>query len=301
MKILIAEDSSTSRMMLVAVTKKWGYEVVEAEDGLVAWEIMQQEDAPRLLIIDWEMPNMDGIELCERVRAKESTHPPYILLLTGRTGAEDIVKGLSKGANDYVSKPFNQAELQARMQVGQRMLEMQSKLYDAMEELRTHATYDALTGILNRRAVLEQIPKEIQRVRRQGSALCIGMCDIDYFKKINDTHGHLVGDEVLKEVTKRMQSALRAYDLVGRFGGEEFLVVTSLSEDHLLDSYNRICETLSATPIRVGELSLNVTISCGVTKLLKDDCENDYTDILARADAALYKAKKSGRNKVIFK
>ena len=301
MKILIAEDSSTSRMMLVAVAKNWGYEVVEAEDGLVAWEVMQQEDAPRLLLIDWEMPNMNGIELCERVRAQESTNPPYILLLTARTKAEDIVKGLSKGANDYVAKPFNNAELQARMQVGQRMLEMQSELSDAMEELRTHATYDALTGILNRRAVLDQIPKEIQRVRRQNMELCIGMCDIDYFKKINDTHGHLVGDEVLKEVTKRMQSALRTYDLIGRFGGEEFLVIASSTEGHPLDAYNRVCEILSATPIRVGELSLNVTISCGVTQLLDDDSENNYTEILARADAALYEAKESGRNKVMLK
>jgi len=244
---------------------------------------------------------MNGIELCERVRAQESTNPPYILLLTARTEAEDIVKGLSKGANDYVAKPFNNAELQARMQVGQRMLEMQSELSDAMEELRTHATYDALTGILNRRAVLDQIPKEIQRVRRQNMGLCIGMCDIDYFKKINDTHGHLVGDEVLKEVTKRMQSALRTYDLIGRFGGEEFLVIASSTEGHPLDAYNRVCEILSATPIRVGELSLNVTISCGVTQLLDDDSENNYTEILARADAALYEAKESGRNKVMLK
>ena len=300
MKVLIAEDSSTSRMMLVAIAKSWGYEVVEAEDGLVAWEAMQQEDAPRLLLIDWEMPNMNGIELCERVRTMESTNPAYILLLTARTEAEDIVKGLSAGANDYIAKPFNNAELQARMQVGQRMLEMQSRLYEVMEELRTHATYDALTGIFNRRAVLDQIPKEIQRARRQNKELCIGMCDIDYFKKINDTHGHLVGDEVLKEVSKRMQSAIRTYDLVGRFGGEEFLVITNSIEDHPLDVYHRICETLTATPIQVGELTLNVTISCGVTRLLKDDDENNYTRILARADAALYKAKESGRNRVTF-
>ncbi len=300
MKILIAEDSPTSRMMLVAVSKKWGYEVVEAEDGLEAWGILQKEDAPRLLIIDWEMPGMNGIELCERVRAQESSTPHYILLLTGRTESEDIVKGLSKGANDYIAKPFNPAELHARMKVGERMLDMQTKLHDAMEELRKHATYDGLTGIFNRRAVLEQIPKEIQRARRQNRELCIGMCDIDFFKKINDTHGHLVGDEVLKEVAKRMQSALRTYDLIGRFGGEEFLVITSSEDGHLLDAYHRICENLSGAAFEVGGLSLNVTISCGVTKLRGDDSESDCLDILARADAALYKAKETGRNKVML-
>jgi len=299
MKVLIAEDSSTSRMLLSAVAKKWGYEVIEAEDGVAAWEIMQQEDAPRLLILDWEMPNMNGIEVCERVRAKKSSNPPYILLLTARTEADDIVEGLSKGANDYVSKPFNNAELQARMQVGQRMLEMQSKLNDAMEELKIHATYDALTGVLNRRAILNQMPKEIQRVRRQKRELCIGMCDIDYFKKINDTHGHLVGDEVLKEVTKRMESTLRVYDVIGRFGGEEFLVIANTTKDHLLDVFERICEKISATPIDIEEVSLNVTISCGVTQLLAD--EEDSTVILVRADEALYEAKDSGRNQVVFK
>lgn len=298
MKLLVADDSSVSRMMLSAVTKEWGYEVIVTENGEEAWEEMQKQNAPRLLLLDWEMPIMNGIEVCQRVVEKYQDNPPYILLLTSRTESDDIVEGLSKGANDYISKPFDTAELQVRLQVGKRMLEMQDKLNATLKEMRDLASHDALTGILNRRAILEALPKEIKRVERQNRVLCIGMCDIDHFKAINDTHGHLAGDEVLIEVTKRMQTALRVYDLIGRYGGEEFLVIVNTDSDNLLTTFERICQIISETPINIGESSINVTISCGVT-LYQDD-NNDMTSILARADKALYKAKNSGRNQVVL-
>ena len=289
-------------MMLLAITKQWGYEVLLAEDGEQAWQIMQQDDAPKLLLLDWEMPKMNGIEVCERVIAKNPENPAYIVLLTSRTGSDDIVEGLSKGASDYLSKPFNSAELQVRLQVGKRMIEMQDKLNTTLQELTELASHDALTGLLNRRAIMEALPKEIKRIERLRQALCVGMCDIDHFKQINDTYGHLVGDEVLKEVTKRMQEALRDHDLLGRYGGEEFLVITPVENaKHGIIAYERICQTVSALPIEVDELSISITVSCGVTRYSPKNDEKNIAKLIARADAALYQAKDAGRDRVIFK
>jgi len=302
MKLLVADDSNVSRSMLSAITKSWGYEVILAEDGEQAWQIMQENDAPQLLLLDWEMPKMNGIEVCERVIAKNPENPPYIVLLTSRSSSDDIVEGLSKGANDYLSKPFDTAELQVRLQVGKRMVEMQDKLNDTLNELKELASHDSLTGLLNRRAIMEGLPKEIQRMKRQDNVLCIGMCDIDHFKQINDTYGHLVGDEVLKEVTQRMAATLRDYDLLGRYGGEEFLVITPVDTNkNGLMVYQRICDVVSSQPIKVNDLSISVTISCGVAAYSAESDAQTITELVARADKALYQAKSSGRNQVVFK
>jgi len=302
MKLLVADDSNISRSMLSAITKSWGYEVILAEDGGQAWQIMQEDDAPKLLLLDWEMPVMNGIEVCERVIAKDPENPPYIVLLTSRSASDDIVEGLSKGANDYLSKPFDTAELQVRLQVGKRMVEMQGKLNDTLNELKELASHDSLTGLLNRRAIMEGLPKEIQRMKRQENVLCIGMCDIDHFKQVNDTYGHLVGDEVLKEVTKRMAETLRDYDLLGRYGGEEFLVITPVdSNNNGLMVYQRLCDVVSSREIIVNNLSIPVTISCGVATYSADCDLQTITELIARADEALYQAKNNGRNQVIFK
>jgi len=302
MKLLVADDSNVSRSMLSAITKSWGYEVILAEDGEQAWKIMQENDAPQLLLLDWEMPKMNGIEVCERVIAKNPETPPYIVLLTSRSSSEDIVEGLSKGANDYLSKPFDTAELQVRLQVGKRMVEMQDKLNDTLNELKELASHDSLTGLLNRRAIMEGLPKEIQRMKRQEQVLCIGMYDIDHFKQINDTHGHLVGDEVLKEVTKRMTSTLREIDLLGRYGGEEVLVITPVdSNNNGIMLYQRICDAVSAQEIKIKDLSISVTISGGMTAYSADNNDQTITELIARADEALYQAKDNGRNQVVFK
>lgn len=302
MKLLIADDSKVSRMMLSTITKTWGYEVILAEDGEQAWQIMQADDAPQLLLLDWEMPKMNGIEVCERVIAKNSENPAYIMLLTSRTGSDDIVEGLSKGASDYLSKPFDSAELKVRLQVGKRMLELQDKLNIALQELTKLASHDSLTGLLNRRAIMEVLPKEVSRAERQKQTLCIGMCDIDHFKNINDTYGHLVGDEVLKEVTKRMEYSLRDHDLLGRYGGEEFLVITPVdSAKNGTIVYQRICQTVSAQPIEIDDFSISVTISCGVTSYSPENNDKNIAKLLATADEALYQAKDAGRNQVVFK
>ena len=197
MKILIAEDDVTSRAMLAAVLKKCGFDPVVTEDGLAAWQTMQTPDAPRLVIVDWNMPRMDGLEFCRKVRLVQSSNTPYIVLLTSRAEMVDIVQGLDAGANDYVIKPYHSEELQARLRVGRRMLDLQAELNKAQNLLEHQASHDALTGVLNRPAIVEVLSKELRRAERSGKGLSLGLLDIDHFKAINDTFGHKAGDEIL--------------------------------------------------------------------------------------------------------
>ncbi len=304
MKLLIAEDDKASRMMLTAVTTKWGYEPLVVEDGNAAWEVMQQDNPPCLLLLDWEMPEMTGVEICKKIRSENNDNPPYILLLTARTGTADIVEGLNAGANDYIPKPFNAAELQVRLEVGNRMLSLQSKLNRALEDLKYNATYDPLTGIVNRRAILNALTTEVARAQRQKTSLYIGMCDIDLFKQINDTHGHLIGDEVLREVVNRMRTALRSFDLMGRYGGEEFLVICNATSNKPSTVFERMCKSVADTPITIDSLSIPVSISCGVTKLdldLEQTADEAALLLLSNSDKAMYQAKEAGRNRVVFK
>lgn len=301
MKLLIADDSRVSRTMLFGITNNWGYDVIIVEDGKQAWDVMQEENPPQLLLLDWEMPHMNGIEVCERVIAQYPENPPYIILLTSRTTSEDIVKGLSKGANDYLSKPFDSAELQVRLKVGKRMIEMQNKLNQTLIELKEIASHDSLTGILNRRSIMEHLAIEIKRTQRQNETLYIGMCDIDHFKRINDTYGHVVGDEVIKEVTVRMKETLREHDLIGRYGGEEFLLITPINTPPNAEMvYQRICSAISEQPIKINALSISVTVSCGITEYKPNLNSYELSKLIDNADKALYKAKDEGRNKVIL-
>lgn len=298
MKILLAEDDLTSRSMLAAILKKWGYEPVVSEDGNAAWEALQKPDAPRLLLLDWNMPGLDGLEVCRRLRKKETSDPSYVILLTGRDAKSDIVEGLEAGANDYIAKPYDNAELQARIRVGQRMLELQARLLETQAALAHQATHDALTGIFNRRAILDQLARELARTLRQGGSLSVGMCDIDHFKEINDRFGHQAGDEVLVAFARCLQANLREYDYVGRYGGEEFLVVATGSSGQSDDGlYERLRRQVAALGINAGGTGgISVTVSIGTAP---GEAASTVDALLAAADAALYRAKAAGRNRVI--
>ncbi len=300
MKLLIAEDDLTSRTVLTAVSRKWGYEPVAVEDGEAAWEVMQTPQAPRLLLLDWMMPRLDGLALCQRIREHKSDDPPFIILLTSRSETGDIVAGLKAGANDYIAKPFDNAELQARLQVGRRMLDLQAELSQAREELSFQATHDALTGMFNRRAIMSSLDKEMARAKRQAQCLCICMCDIDHFKRVNDAHGHLAGDAVLYEIAKRISTTLRPYDLVGRYGGEEFLILLNIAKDQALNLFERIRHNLMDTPIVFEQNSLEVTASFGVAIFAPPEDRRESTALISAADTALYAAKTSGRNQIII-
>jgi two-component system cell cycle response regulator len=294
--VLIAEDDPIGRLVLQKRLAAWGYQVITAKDGLAAWEILQQDKAPDLLILDWMMPGIDGPELCRRVRERQHPIYPYILLVTGKDDTQDVVRGLEAGADDYLSKPFDPTELRARLQVGRRILSLQHELIQAREELRFRANHDALTGILSRAAILTLLDRELQRGARAGTSTGILMMDVDHFKMVNDTYGHVSGDAVLKEVGHRINQAVRSYDFLGRYGGEEFLAVLSeCCPTDLRTIAERVRSAVADTPICGGNTNLSVTISVGgvVTSNLAPG-----VDLLSAADRALYEAKANGRNRV---
>jgi len=300
LKLLIADDDVTSRAILGAVTRQWGYESMVVEDGEFAWEALQEEDPPRLLLLDWMMPNLDGLNLCRRIREQETSNPPFIIVLTARTDSKDIVAALEAGANDHISKPFDNGELQARLQVGTRMLDMQSELHRIKEELFVQATRDALTGLLNRGAVMEELEQEMSRARRQRERVTVGLCDIDFFKKINDTYGHLAGDAVLRDVAARIEGALRPYDHVGRYGGEEFLIIIPSSDGKVLDPFERVRRAIADKPFVFEGMKLDVTMSCGVAVYAAPQYGQDGNALIGATDTALYEAKEGGRNRTVL-
>ena len=298
MRILIAEDDVTSRTILTAILRKWGYDPVIVDSGNGAWRIMQKVDSPCLAILDWDMPGMDGLEVCRRIRENRGPNPPYLIILTARGEKADIVKGLDAGANDYVSKPYDSDELRARIRVGQRMVELQTELLEAKNALAHEAMHDALTGALNRRAILDRLSKELKRAERTNSGLSIGLCDIDHFKQVNDTHGHQTGDEVLREFADTLQRNLRCYDLVGRYGGEEFLVITPDSTEQAQEElYERLRVKIEGLRIATKSGEVRVTVSIGVAGA---NGVATADTMVAAADAALYRAKDEGRNRVVY-
>src|SRR5579862_1108164 len=227
MKILIADDSIVSRHLLDATLRRWGYEVVVACDGNEAWQILQSENAPKIAILDWMMPGLTGPEVCRRVRAtaKDKDIYTYILLLSSKSQREDLIEGMESGADDYLTKPFDQHELQVRLRPGVRILELQHELISAREELRDQATKDFLTRIWNRSSILDILNRELQRGGRENRPVGLVLADLDKFKSVNDTYGHFAGDAVLREFGRRMQASIRPYDAIGRYGGEEFLII----------------------------------------------------------------------------
>jgi diguanylate cyclase (GGDEF)-like protein len=297
MKLLIADDDFTSRSILTAMLKKWGFDPVAAEDGSTAWDLLQKPDAPALILLDWNMPGMDGLEICRRLMENKSPNPPYVILLTARGKKSDIVAGLEAGANDYVAKPYDNEELLARIRVGQRMLEMQSNLMEARDALAHQATHDYLTGVFNRRAILDRLGQEIARAKRENGSLSVGMFDIDHFKNINDTFGHQAGDEALVAFTRRIQGGLREYDCVGRYGGEEFLVIAPGSMGKGDKSlYERLRAKVAEAEIATNAGAISLTVSIGVAP---GTGQSTVDAMLSAADAALYQAKAGGRNRVV--
>jgi len=298
MKILVADDDVITRRMLQTYLVKWGYEVVMVSDGQQAWQVLQQENAPRLALLDWMMPEMDGMSVCREVRRRELQPYIYLILLTARKYHEDIIAGLEAGADDYLTKPFDPIELRARLHAGARVVELQDSLIQAREALRDQAMHDPLTLLLNRRATLDFLLSELSRATRDLKPLTVMMVDIDHFKLVNDRFGHPAGDGVLCEVSRRLRASLRAYDIVGRFGGEEFLVVApGCDVSPGLTRAERLREVVCSQPVTLKDLAINVTVSVGVATL-REPKPQDLEALLAAADEALYRAKERGRNRV---
>jgi two-component system cell cycle response regulator len=300
MKILIADDEAVSRRMLQALLTKWDFEVVAVEDGHAAWEILQHSEAPRLALLDWMMPEMNGVDVCRQVRKSRPEPYTYTLLLTAKDAKESIVEGLESGADDYLIKPFNAQELKARLRVGARVLNLEDSLVQAREAMRFKATHDALTGLWNRGAILEAMDREINRSRREGLSLGLLIADLDHFKSVNDTYGHPTGDAVLREVARRLQAAVRSYDSAGRYGGEEFLLLLpGCDGPETWNKAEQLRLEVSQNRIEAPNPSLQITLSIGaIATAACPSCT--ARELLAMADAALYRAKLQGRNRVVL-
>ncbi|MBV9303522.1 MAG: diguanylate cyclase [Acidobacteriaceae bacterium] len=298
MKVLIADDSAASRIMLRGALLQWGYEVVVAENGAQAWEILAQPDAPPMAILDWVMPYMTGPEVCHRVREKRREPYTYIILLTSKESKEETVEGLEAGADDYVVKPFNRHELQVRLRAGKRIIDLQMDLLRAREELRERANKDLLTMLPNRPAIASMLEQELARCHRDRRTVGVILLDVDHFKKINDTHGHFAGDAVLRETAARLRGNMRPYDQVGRYGGEEFLVVLPNCElEQAAHQAERMRTKLQSSAMMIDGVEVRVSASFGVT--VSDGSERDPEVFVRVADEALYRAKASGRNCVV--
>ena len=296
-RVLIAEDDPVSRRLLELFLVKWGFEVSIATTGTEALQMLERLDAPRLAILDWMMPGMEGVQVCQKLRESADRKYVYVLLLTARTQKEDLLQGLESGADDYLTKPFDAQELRARLHVGQRILDLQDQLIAAGEELLYRATHDNLTGVVNRGVILDTLRRERSRQAREGGSFGVVLMDLDHFKYVNDTYGHLAGDDVLREAAQRMMACVRPYDSVGRYGGEEFLIVVPSSDAMgTLGLAERIRRAIEAKPMMTNSIPIAVTASFGVTASV-DKTPLDAQEILQLADAALYRAKERGRNR----
>lgn len=298
MRILIAEDDPVCCRLLEATLERHGYEVVVACDGNEASRLLRAQGAPRLAVLDWMMPGIDGIQLCRQIRTEADWPYVYVILLTSRDRKQDVIEGLDAGADDYLVKPFDAHELKARLCAGRRIIELQDQLIAARESLREQATHDSLTALWNRPAILDILQRELERARRFSVSVGVIMADVDHFKQVNDTRGHLVGDAVLREIGRRMLACLRPYDTIGRYGGEEFLVV--LPECDGMTTFGlaqRLLETINGTPIACPDGPVYTTLSLGAVSST-DGAVTDPAGLLRAADAALYQAKSAGRNRV---
>jgi len=292
MKIMLVEDSQVERHKISRCLKDWEMDFVAIADGSEAWRLLQAPDSPNLVLLDWMLPGLDGIELCRRIRTLGANGAyVYTVMLTAKDRKADLLTAMAAGADDYLSKPIDASELRARILVGKRILELQ-------ESLSFAATHDFLTKIFNREEILAALKREVSRGQREGSPVAIILADLDHFKRVNDSFGHVIGDTVLKEVARRLQQDLRTYDLVGRYGGEEFLLI--LPNCNLLVAARRADEIrglVSKDPVTATFEKIPVTVSMGVT--VSDGAKVPSIEtLLQQADSALYKAKNKGRNRV---
>jgi len=291
MKILIVDDDPISRRILEANLLEWGYELMVASDGLEAWEILQKTESPNLIISDWMMPRMDGLALCREIRNMEKSEYIYFIILTAKGEKKDIIRGLEAGADDFLTKPFNQEELKYRTRIGERVLNLEHRIMEL-------ANTDPLTGLLNRRAFMEKMEQEMSRTQRENNPLSLILTDIDHFKNINDTYGHQIGDLVLRRFTGQLKTSSRPYDFLGRYGGEEFLIclpeANGLQAASTAERMRRQIEDMEIMLPDNSQL-IRITASFG-TACYSVESEKDFDSLIKKADDALYMAKNKGRN-----
>jgi diguanylate cyclase (GGDEF)-like protein len=297
MQVLVADDSEVTRRLLGSKVRDWGYEAVIVRDGEEAWWALSQPQAPRLAILDWRMPGADGIEICRRLRSGEGLRYVFAILMTSCDLPASAVEGLRAGADDFVRKPFDLAELEQRLRTGRRIVELQDRLLAAQELLRIQAANDSLTNVWTRGEILRRLDVEWDRKQRQQTDVSVLMVDVDHFKRVNDRYGHLAGDEVLRAIAGTLANSTRSYDQVGRYGGEEFLVVLPGADlKNALTIAERIRMHIERLTIAFGSAALKLSISIGAAS--SSESLSSVAELIHRADQALYLAKRAGRNRV---
>ena len=292
MKILIAEDDTASRLLFAATLKRLGHAVTAVENGHEAWEAWIREEHS-LLISDWIMPDLDGLQLCRMIRAEPGLQYTYIILLTALHSKGNYLEGMNAGADDFITKPFDEEQLAARLRVADRILALHARLHK-------QAMHDRLTGLWNRAAITDHLKNELDRAARQQTDIGVMIADLDHFKQVNDTFGHPTGDAVLQEAARRMRSSLRPYDRIGRYGGEEFLITApGCSLEDALIIAERIRSAICKHPVDSQSGEIPMTASLGVA-IGTRFAPRGANALIAAADEALYRAKKAGRNRAEF-
>jgi diguanylate cyclase (GGDEF)-like protein len=291
-RVLLVDDDGVTRSVLAKMLNARGYEIIEAENGAAALRALTQPEAPRMAVVDWNMGTINGPELCRILRGRSPYI--YVVLTTAREGRKPLVEAMNSGADGYIQKPVDADEIEAWLVAGQRIVDLQDRLLRAQEELERRATHDALTGLRNRASLLEILARELKRTIRTKTSTAVVLLDVDHFKKVNDTHGHGVGDEVLVEFAARGQRSIREYDVFGRYGGEEFLLLlpaASVPEAAVVAA--RLLRNISARPFSTSAGEIPITASAGVASTGQGYFDPDA--LIAAADQGLYQAKDAGR------
>jgi two-component system cell cycle response regulator len=296
MKVLVADDEPVNRRLLEILLNKWGYDVCVAADGDEAWSELQSPSQPRIAILDWMMPGIDGIEVCRKIREDRSRAPVYVLLLTAKQATEDANGRFESVADDYLPKPYAAHELKARLRAAKRILSLEDQLQAANDAIHVETTRDPLTGLWNRSSILEILHREIHRARRQRSSLAVLMIDIDHLRQINLQHGHLAGDAVMREAARRMRNSIRVYDSMGRYSGGQFVIVSPVCDrSGAMSQAQRIQSTICQDAFKTFKGDFPITISMGIAVGCKD---HQAHELISAADAALAEAKKAGPNQI---
>lgn len=295
MKILIAEDDVISCRALQNQAEEWGYTVYTAHNGEDAWKIIKENDI-RMAVLDWKMPKMDGTEICRKIRKHYEEHHTryiYIIMLTARSLKEERIRGLAAGIDDYMTKPASFVELKIRLKNGERIIQLEDNRINL-------ASFDGLTKVWNRNKILEFFEEELERGRRDSRPTGIIMADIDNFKTVNDTYGHFIGDKVLVEVTTRLKSSIRRYDKIGRYGGDEIMIVLSNCRQGQLEQIaDRLRRSVCKKEVKTKAGAIKTSVSLGaISSEMAPRTTSSF--LLQASDNALYKAKKEGRNKLII-
>jgi diguanylate cyclase (GGDEF)-like protein len=298
-RVLTAHGDAAVREKLQAWLTDWGYDVVGAADGVAAWDQLRRDDAPRFVLLATDLAGLRATDVCRAARERPMEPYAYIAFIAPQGAPSEIDACHAAEADDYMVWPVEPELLRLRLEASQRVAQMQDDLIAARESLRSRAASDALTGTWNRETVLSILSREMGRAEREDGLVAVMMADVDHFKRINDDFGHQSGDQVLREVARRMSGVIRPYDAVGRYGGEEFLfVLPGCDRARAAAAAERVVEAVSAEPIGLPNATLRATVSVGVSATGPDP-KLGFDEVVHAADAALYRAKRAGRNRVV--